>query len=459
MRRTLVIGLLVLAGCADETTPDGGGPRLTAISSQRLVIGQTVEFYGQQLLLEGEGVTRLRFTGVFEAHSGQQTDVDITLTPSFNGIIKEGEAEKVALLITRFGPYANPFTRGADVGTFRGQVTPILEDTEGLITQGAPMPLELYIGPSIAIEAFGPLESDCGAPALRAFPGLPYIMRVRVSGLAAVRFRYEISNVNGDNGVTVIEHAYDSPVADDTLGEPHTVGAPVIFNPIPADQQAYVVALRVFAFDAAGNQVETALPLGVHRPMEVVYLGGYDLAERYAAEPVTGCMPGSVSNVVSYSERTVEYRQQTVSVTVDRGWSHSENATVSIDSSEGIQTGTSQSQSLGGSNWEGQSLSESQNITYNQSESNNIDYSSSNGENWSWNVSEGESNADYESRMNSLYGEGSVSGTVEVSGEGSVPGFAKVSGSVGTTAGVRVGARTGDSEGVERTQSSSQGYG
>lgn len=459
MRRTLLIGLLVLAGCADEKAPEGEAPRLTAISSQNLVIGETVEFYGEDLLIEGDGTTRLRFAGDFEAISGQSGPVDVTLTPTFNGIIHEGEVEKVALLITRFGPYANPFTRTADTGTFRGKVTPILEDPDGMITEGAPLALELKIGPSITIESLAPFETECGAPALRAFPGMPYVMRVRVSGLAVTHFRYEISNVNGYDGATIINHDYDSPVASDALGEPHTVGAPVIFNPVPVDQQAYVSAVRVIASDDKGEQVETALPLGVHRPMEVIYTGAYELAQRYEPEPVMGCMPGSIDNTVSYSEQTVERRQQTVSVTVNRAWTHSENASVSTNMLEGIQAGVSSSSTLGGSNWEGERMSETQGVSYSQNESTNVNYSSSDGESWSWNTSQGESNADYEARMSGVFGEGSVSRTVEVSAEGSVPGFAKVTGSVGTTVGVKAGARVGSSGGQERTQSSSQGFG
>ena len=97
-------------------------------------------------------------------------------------------------------------------------------------------------------------------------------------------------------------------------------------------------------------------------------------------------------------------------------------------------------------------------VSYDRSEQNSVDTTSTDGESWTWSRNEGESNEDYESRMNSLYGEGKWSGTVGASGEGSVPGFAKVSGSVSTTTGVKVGASTANTTGARNRVSVDEGH-
>ena len=92
-------------------------------------------------------------------------------------------------------------------------------------------------------------------------------------------------------------------------------------------------------------------------------------------------------------------------------------------------------------------------------EANRVHVSTTDGETWNWNRREGESNTDYESRLNRLYGEGSVSNTVGASGSGSVPGFAKVTGSASTTVGVRAGGATAWDSGTSRTNSTDRGFG
>jgi hypothetical protein len=104
-----------------------------------------------------------------------------------------------------------------------------------------------------------------------------------------------------------------------------------------------------------------------------------------------------------------------------------------------VRVGESSSRSLGGSEWEGESSQESMGVSFSRNESNNVNVRTTDGESWAWDVREGESNEDYESRMNSIYGEGNWKGTVGASAEGSVPGFAKASGSVETSVGVTVG--------------------
>ena len=118
-------------------------------------------------------------------------------------------------------------------------------------------------------------------------------------------------------------HEYENPVGSDVLGEVEAI----IFNQIDAGEQFYATGLRVIAEDAEGNEVETALPISVHRPIEVIHSGKRLLAERYTPVPVSGCMPGSVDTMVRYSETRTEFRQSSVNFTLRSEWSSSNGTT------------------------------------------------------------------------------------------------------------------------------------
>ena len=98
-------------------------------------------------------------------------------------------------------------------------------------------------------------------------------------------------------------------------------------------------------------------------------------------------------------------------------------------------------------------------VSYSRNEANNVNVSTRDGETWSLECSGGgESNEDYESRMNSMYGEGSWKGTVGASAEGSIPGFAKASGSVETSVGVTAGGSTAGTTGNRNRTSRENSY-
>ncbi len=455
------LSVFALAGCAGEDAV-APAPLITDVSSNAVVVGETIEFFGTDIIAPDGALDadfRLRFDGVFEASDGEKIPVDFTIDVAANAEATPGSNALGRHVLTwrRFGPYHNPFTGDARLGTFRGDVTPIRTDADGLTTEGEPRALVLEVEPSIMIESFQPLDADCGAPAVRALSGLPYQMQVRVAGLKATRFVYEIDRVNANPGVTTIEHDFGrgNPVAGDVLGFDEAV----LFNAVPEDQQFFVAGIRVIAVDDDGRTVETAMPISVHRPIEVRYGGEYELAELYEPEPVSGCIPGSIGSSVTYQETHTETRQQSVSVTVAQKWSRQQGSSVSSSLREGISVGESRSRSLGESTWEGESASESYGVTYGQSEQNNVNVSTRDGESWSYSVNEGQSNEEYASEMDMIFGEGSWSGTVGASGEGSIPGFAKVSGSVETTVGVKGGASTQGTTGTRNRVSQDTGYG
>lgn len=459
-RASTCLLLFALVGCAD-TADDGPptGPRIQTLSSARIVVGEALSFIGYNLGVNDDGAARVVFSGQFYADDGTTERVDMAFAAVADSeVVRAGETLQV-LTINRFGPFSNPFHAGDRPGRFEGRVHAEIEDVDGTVTRDEdPNELTLEIGASLIIEAFEPIEAQCGAPALRALAGIPYRLQVRPVGLKATRFLYSLSQINGAPGVVEFEHRLGVPVATDTLGDPDGGDGAVIFNPVPGELQSYVSAVRVLAFDADGNSVETAVPISVHRPVEVVYGGRYELAQIYQAVPVSGCTPGSFGTRVSYSERVSETRQRSVAMKVSNDWMASSGQTRSESWKEGVTTGSSSSQSLGGSETEEQKAEREQNVTYNSSSSNEVGVSASDGESWGWNMSEGESNTEYEERMNELYGAGNVSGTVGVEAEGSVPGFAKVTGHTSTTVGIRAGGATAGTGGTSRTNRSERGF-
>ena len=292
MHKRTLMSLTLLAftvGCADDTeVPKVGTPVISGVSAQSIVIGETLEFFGADFLSEEDGmdaIIRLQFTGKFEGADGTITPVSLQFLGVHN---EETDTGRQILTIRRFGPYHNPFTQDARVGVFRGDVQVVRESDDGTVVTGEKSPLTLNIEPSISILGFEPHDADCGAPAVRALSGMMYKMKVRVAGFRAVKFVYELNNVNGfpENTPMVVTHDIGAVVAEDDLG----LDEPVMFNTVPSDTQFYVAGVRVTAYDADGKTVETAMPVSVHRPIEIRYGGEYELAEVYHPVPVSGCM-------------------------------------------------------------------------------------------------------------------------------------------------------------------------
>ncbi len=450
-----LVANLSLVACGDELLEDNAGMHVVGLSTHELVIGQTLEIYVRELPTE-DAEFRLFFDGVYRNDNGDIEEVHIGQTPIYDGDVELQDKTFKVLRISRFGPFANPFSESNRPGTFEGTISLTVQGEDGSFTETqSPTNVELDVKASLIVEEFQPIDAECGAPALRALPGLAYRLAVRAVGIKPVTYRYEVTRINGSMGTLTYEHTFEQPVDRDMIGDQE----PVIFNPIADSDQFYATGIRVIAVDADGKSVETAMPVTVHRPIEVLMLSKKaQMAERYQPIPVSGCMPGGIGTQVRYSESRTESRQRSVSMTVRSDWSSTNGATQTDSWQQGIKQGESQSQTLGGSEKEEERTRESYGVSYGDSEANRMNYSTSDGESWGWSRSEGETNAEYENRLNTLYGEGSFSATVGASGEGSVPGFAKVTGKASTTMGVRAGGSTGWDSGTTRTNSVNRGH-
>ena len=144
------------------------------------------------------------------------------------------------LRINRFGPFRNPFITTGRPGTFNGIIRAIVSDDNGNdYVDLEPKSFALSVGPSLEITEFQPLFADCGAPAIRALQGIAYRFGVKATGIAPVRFEYEVAKVNDVPGITAYEHSFNAPVAEDFIGE----SEPVFFNPVQGEQ-FYVTSIK-----------------------------------------------------------------------------------------------------------------------------------------------------------------------------------------------------------------------
>jgi hypothetical protein len=460
MRHTFVVALLAtgLAACADGPRADSDGPRVTGVSKKRVVVGETLEFYGHGFLNGDAGTTRLRFQGEYVDDLGHHKRVpSFTVTPLPDGTLGDGDDAQQVLRWSRFGPFANPFDDEDRPGIFDGFVVAENVDAHGVVTPDTdPERVQIEVLPSLIVDELQPLGAQCKAPALRILAGIPYHLTVRAVGMRPVRFEYELSSVNGTDGAVRFTHEYsaDGPVTSDTLGQDEAI----LFNPVADADQFYVTGIRVVATDAEGRTVETALPITVHRPIEVVYGGRREMAERYEPVPVSGCIPGSPLSRVSYAETRSETRQRSVSVTVSTDFTQSHGLSQSQHWLNGIDQGETHGVTDDFTDTEEENSEQTYGVSYGHSQANDVGFSSTDGESWGWNMSQEMSNEEYASQMNAVYGEGNWSGTVGVEGEGSIPGFAKVTGKASTTVGVRAGAEQDDTVGGSRRDSSSRGY-
>ena len=463
LKGAILAGGLAFVGCAAPADETVTGPRVMGLSTADIVIGESLGLYGHNLNADGVQ-TRVTFNGAYFTDDGKQEIVRLTLIPEADGELTVDGETFDALRLPRFGPFNNPFSSGNRPGTFNGQIIAETEDADGIVTTDAkPLSLALDVGASLIIEKFAPVifpESggvepvDCGAPALRALGGVPYYLEVRPVGIKAVRFEYEFSRINGSEGAVWFTHTPEQVVATDVLGDVEMI----MFNPVPNDERFYVAGIRVVAYDAEGNSVETALPMTVHRPIEIEYDGNYEIAERYEPVPVSGCIPGSVGSRATYSESRTETRQKSVSMTLSTRFSQQAGITRSMDFQEGISEGNSRSRSLSGTEREEERISETQNVSYSENETTRVGLSTMDGESWGWNTSQGLSDTESANRSREVYGEVNGAVTVSASGEAGIPLLAKGKVSTSATVGVRAGGGVGWGSGNSHTVSQDEGY-
>lgn len=476
------MALLVLVGlgfgCGDEVAEDPAAPHVLALTKNALTLGETIHVAGRNFLNYG-GRTELVFEGVFLREDNIPEETTFSITPLYDGtFVTDGKVNGTEvpegtdlLRISRFGPFRVPFTvSGNKTGVFKGKLIArnVLEDGS-VVEDPNPPDVTIDVKKSIAIKVFEPFlglddegnpkMAECGAPALRAIQRLPYHLQVEAVGFEPVFFNYEFSGINGEEGIVQFSHPANGRIDD--VGSPLQANPdPIIFNPVPENESFYVAAIRIQGVLTDGSFVETAMPITVHRPLEVsVSMAKAEPAQYYEPVPVSGCIPGSINTTVTYAESHSESRQNGVSVMIGKSWNQSHGDSESATWNNGIaETNTVSNGSSVSENYsEGATTAETYGVSYNSSASSATSHTSSDGENWNTSMSDTESNSSMHSDTTSVYGSVTQKVSVEVGAKGSVPGFAEVSGSVGSETGVTAGGSIAGTDGTVTGSASTQG--
>ena len=246
-RLTVLSALTVAFACSDAALEESG-PTLRSVSSNALVVGETVDFYFSGIDFDAERTYRVVFEGNYRSDNGSLEPVQASQKVIEDGYLAKGNDSFSALRLSRFGPFTNPLSTSGRPGRFDGTITVLETDEYGTVSPVVESQvLALSVEPSIIIDSFRPIDSECAAPALRGMAGLAYELEVSVSGLAPVKYTYEIGRAN-DKPLKVIEHLYDAPIESDRVGDLEAL----IFNQIDTEEQFYVTSIRVIAEDAEG---------------------------------------------------------------------------------------------------------------------------------------------------------------------------------------------------------------
>jgi hypothetical protein len=400
--------------------------------------------------------TLLSLQGVYSDNEGGAWEVNHTFKPIFDGTTELGGEEYDVLRWSRFGPFDVPFGHSRSTGVFRGHIVATRIQSDGATEVGPDSPpIEITVQPSMVIETLRPYFSECSAPAIRGIEGLPYFLRVRTIGLTPERYRFVVTNINGEDGFVEFEKLATS-YGIGTLGD----SEPFFLNPVPEEQQNTVVVINVEAIDPHGEIAETALPFSVHRNIEVISNGAIQVAEYYPPVPVSACIPGVDNNEVLYSESDMEVRQKSVSVTISKQWSEAYGVTNSSNWPEGYTEGTVTTH---GETWdnrltESSSVGESYGVTYGQTSSSNMSFSSSDGETWSMNRAQSVTESEWQEVAENNHWDVNESVTAGAEGGASVPLVAEGKVYAEATVGGEYGQGSSDTLGNRKDIRSDLGY-
>jgi hypothetical protein len=402
------IVLFVACGGEEDFSQYGSkAPKVQALDSNRLTLGQTVHFLGDNFIDPSKGHTKLRFEGMFyftDAAGNQVAErvEPFTIVPVNDGVVEGKEFNGVPvdtgtqiLRWNRFGPFKNPFlSSGLETGTFKGTVQAINVSNDGGVDcidpndpgcDSTPTEVAVNVGNSIAITRLEPIideedmvTADCGNGAIRAIGGMRYVLEVEALGIEPEFIVYEFSGINGTRTVTTFTHNVYGNTSDQVGAD---ANERIVFDQVPDDFDFSVGVVRVTAIDGNNNIAETVLPISVVRPLQTFYDGNRDLAELYQPVAVHGPIIGTVSSGIGYSESSSESRQQGVS----QNFSHSFSESTGISFSENTSNTVGQSFSESTS----ESTSESESESESRSESNTTSEGLSTTDGWNFGGSAG----------------------------------------------------------------------
>jgi hypothetical protein len=360
--------VLVAVACASaeqhhNQTPGPGGapydlktPSIVAVSPGQVQVGDVVRVLGHDFVDSSHGNVRAHFSGTYSDEVGNQDnfDADIPLTYA-----NPGRAEFV------FGPSVMFSRAGDKIGTFRGQVVVInrltAQGTGGPEKASMPFDVRIDVMPSLLIPRFHSADASCQGVSDATTADNNLTLEARAIGMGeatqddpitftvhilspAITAQYARSDFYGmwpvmpealgtsPDGVSSFSIAITGGTT--LLVDPRNQSMVVNVDPPSAiSQRTYdqVRLYRLFTGELMGNGPSVAtliidavrdsatarrqLVLQVYSDGEIQpYDGNNRVAERYAAQLVSGCFSGGdIGRDLQYTEGQSESRQRSVS--------------------------------------------------------------------------------------------------------------------------------------------------
>ena len=305
----------------------------------------------------------------------------------------------------------------------------------------------LTIEPSIQIQALC-ASNNCNSVSGNIIEGIRNTIKIKSVNASFDSIEYNFYYF--DTKQDTLFNSYDSTTDID-----YTT---ITFPQVPQNISSYIAIVEIKTFKNEIQTAENILPVRIVRPLEIKHYGKYELAETYEPIPVTGCIPGTIGNNVSYSESESETRQNSASITLSKSWTNSNSQTIDTTRSEGLNVAETENTVLSSSMSESETLSESETNNSNTSDSNDFSFSTNDGESWSWSFNEGNSDTQGTSTTSGTNAGVNGSVTVGASTEGSIPLLGKASGKVEVTGGASMNWINSDSSNSSTTNSNSRGY-
>jgi hypothetical protein len=316
-----ILALASLAACAPTGGPGPAPaptPQLVSLSKTALAVGDVLSFEGLDLVDPEQGWVDVRFVGTFHPDDGT-APVSVDLTVPF-------ESQDGVLRWERFGGYRVPFTPAGDqIGTFEGDVFAVNQYFDENVApveqpEGTWLHTSIVVLPSIVVldnRAFGDtFIADCKEPSSTVLEALRYGFRVKAVGFDVGRWDFSLSPglVIGENvQLDATELSYPADGAE--------FGLLTQWSPVPPNTDGYVASISASARGYDGITRTLSYPFMVRRPVEIFFYGETQIAELYPPVPVSGCVPGGPSSVMTeYSETTSETRTRQVERAMRRDW-------------------------------------------------------------------------------------------------------------------------------------------
>lgn len=341
-RKALALASLLALGSACGSGGPGGAsaplvePNVEALSTYSARLGEVIEVYGTDFDADALG-HELHFVGNFEAADGSSSAVNFRSPARFTdgGLLRWGG----------FGPYNVPFANNGDQpGTFYGTVgvvttknNPAAPGEVVEVADATPLNIVFDVQPSLVVRDFQPITASCAGEIRRGVAGFPYRLEVEALGFQPETFTYSISRPGEESNPQQIRHIAEG--ATDVVGQ----GERFVLADVPEGQNSYTAVISVTARDAQGQALTTAFGVTVHRPIEIYYNGGFEVAEIYDPVPVSGCLPGGeAGRDVRYSENMSESRSRSANTSWNDNWvsnhtvSSTDSATINTSVSNGI---------------------------------------------------------------------------------------------------------------------------